>query len=53
VSFVTTGSLLDGLAMCLVGVLLGQIGTDVNSGMARAVSARLPPKTAPRYWTMF
>src|SRR5689334_13376447 len=35
VSFVTTGSLLDGLAMCLVGVLLGQIGTDVNSGMAR------------------
>jgi putative tricarboxylic transport membrane protein len=35
VSFVTTGSLLDGLAMCLVGVLLGQIGTDVNSGMQR------------------
>ncbi len=35
VSFVTTGSLLDGLAMCLVGVLLGQIGTDVNSGIAR------------------
>jgi TctA family transporter len=35
VSFVTTGSLLDGLAMCLVGVLLGQIGTDVNSGQAR------------------
>ena len=35
VSFVTTGSLLDGLAMCMVGVLLGQIGTDVNSGVAR------------------
>jgi TctA family transporter len=35
VSFVTTGSLLHGLAMCLVGVLLGQIGTDVNSGMQR------------------
>ena len=35
VSFVTTGSLLDGLAMCLVGVLLGQVGTDVNSGMER------------------
>ena len=35
VSFVTTGSLLNGLAMCLVGVLLGQIGTDVNSGMER------------------
>ena len=35
VSFVTTGSLLGGLAMCLVGVLFGQIGTDVNSGMQR------------------
>jgi len=35
VSFVTTGSLLNGMAMCLLGVLLGQIGTDVNSGMAR------------------
>src|SRR5438270_6153996 len=35
VSFVTTGSLIDGLAMCMVGVLLGQIGTDVNSGVAR------------------
>src|ERR1700751_6103274 len=35
VSFVTTGSLLDGLAMCLVGVLLGQVGTDVNSGTLR------------------
>jgi len=35
VSFVTTGSLLGGLGMCLVGVLLGQIGTDVNSGALR------------------
>src|SRR5260221_3056528 len=35
VSFVTTGSLLNGMAMCLVGVLLGQIGTDVNSGTQR------------------
>ena len=35
VSFITTGSLLNGMAMCLVGVLLGQIGTDVNSGTAR------------------
>jgi TctA family transporter len=35
VSFVTTGSLISGLAMCLVGVLLGQIGTDVNSGAQR------------------
>src|SRR5689334_13896934 len=35
VSFVTTGSLINGMAMCLIGVLLGQIGTDVNSGMQR------------------
>jgi len=35
VSFVTTGSLLNGLAMTLIGVLLGCVGTDVNSGMAR------------------
>lgn len=35
VSFVTTGSLLNGLAMCMIGVLLGTIGTDVNSGMQR------------------
>ncbi|HET7867284.1 MAG TPA: tripartite tricarboxylate transporter permease [Burkholderiaceae bacterium] len=35
VSFVTTGSLLNGLAMCLIGVLLGQIGTDVNTGLPR------------------
>jgi len=35
VSFVTTGSLLNGLAMAFIGVLLGVIGTDVNSGVAR------------------
>ncbi|HEX4233698.1 MAG TPA: tripartite tricarboxylate transporter permease [Caldimonas sp.] len=35
VSFVTTGSLLNGLAMSLIGVLLGAIGTDVNSGVQR------------------
>jgi len=35
VSFVTTGSLLNGLAMCMIGVLLGCVGTDVNSGMQR------------------
>ena len=35
VSFVTTGSLLNGLSMCFIGVLLGQIGTDVNSGTLR------------------
>jgi TctA family transporter len=35
VSFVTTGSLLNGLAMSLIGVLLGQVGTDVNSGVQR------------------
>src|SRR6478752_4699637 len=41
VSFVTTGSLLNGMAMCLIGVLLGSIGTDVNSGMQR-FTADLP-----------
>ena len=36
VSYVTTGgSILNGLSMALVGVLLGQIGTDVTSGSAR------------------
>ncbi len=36
VSYVTTGgSILSGLAMALVGVLLGQIGTDVTSGAQR------------------
>jgi len=34
-SLVTTGDLLNGLAMCLVGILLGQIGTDVISGVER------------------
>lgn len=27
--------MLNGLAMCMVGVLLGSVGTDVNSGLAR------------------
>lgn len=35
VSFVTTGSLLNGLAMSMIGVLLGMVGTDVNSGVQR------------------
>lgn len=35
VSFVTTGSVLNGLAMTLVGILLGQVGTDLNSGLER------------------
>src|SRR3954468_9698142 len=35
VSLVTTGSLLNGLAMCLIGVLLGQIGTDLETGFLR------------------
>ena len=35
VSFVTTGSMLNGLAMTLIGVLLGLVGTDVNSGVPR------------------
>jgi putative tricarboxylic transport membrane protein len=35
VSFVTTGNLLNGLAMSLIGVLLGSVGTDVNSGVQR------------------
>ena len=35
VSFVTTGSLLNGLAMSMVGVLRGMVGTDVNSGVQR------------------
>ena len=35
VSFVTTGSVLDGLAMCFVGVLLGQVGTDLETGNPR------------------
>ena len=35
VSVITTGSLLSGMSMCLLGVLLGQIGTDVDSGIQR------------------
>jgi putative tricarboxylic transport membrane protein len=35
VSLVTTGSILDGLAMCLVGVLLGQVGTDLETAVQR------------------
>jgi len=35
VSFVTTGSVLDGLAMCFVGVLLGQVGSDIETGQQR------------------
>ncbi len=35
VSFVTTGSLVSGLAMSMIGVLLGVVGTDVNSGTQR------------------
>ena len=31
----TSGSLLSGFGMVLLGMLLGMIGTDVNSGMAR------------------
>ena len=35
VSFVTTGSVLDGLAMSFVGVLLGQVGSDLETGGPR------------------
>ncbi len=36
VSFVTTGGhFMNGMAMALIGVLLGSIGTDVNSGAER------------------
>ncbi len=36
VSFVTTGGhVMNGMAMALIGVLLGSIGTDVNSGAER------------------
>ncbi|WP_454624650.1 tripartite tricarboxylate transporter permease [Bradyrhizobium cenepequi] len=35
VSFVTTGNVLDGLAMCLIGVLLGEVGTDIETGSQR------------------
>ena len=35
VSLVATDSLVNGLSMCLLGVLLGQVGTDVTSGVER------------------
>ena len=35
VSLITTGSLLGGLGMVCIGVLLGMVGTDVNSGVMR------------------
>ena len=35
VSVVTSGSLLNGVAMCLVGVLVGTVGTDLESGVQR------------------
>ena len=35
VSVVTTGSVLNGVAMCLLGVLLGQVGTDLDTGVER------------------
>uniref|UniRef100_A0A9E8CRK7 Tripartite tricarboxylate transporter permease n=1 Tax=Bosea sp. NBC_00436 TaxID=2969620 RepID=A0A9E8CRK7_9HYPH len=35
VSFFTTGSLINGFTMCLIGVLLGQVGGDINSGVMR------------------
>ena len=35
VSFITTGNLLNGLAMAFIGLLLGTVGTDVNSGVQR------------------
>lgn len=34
-STLTTGSALKGLAMVLIGLILGVIGTDVNTGVAR------------------
>src|SRR5947209_391929 len=33
VSFFTTGSLTNGFGMCMAGVLLGQVGGDINSGV--------------------
>jgi TctA family transporter len=35
VSLVTTGNLLYGVGMVCVGVLLGTVGTDINSGLIR------------------
>ena len=35
VSFFTTGSLVNGFGMCMAGVLLGQVGGDINTGVQR------------------
>lgn len=35
VSVVTTGSMVNGLTMCLIGVLLAQVGTDIDTGTER------------------
>jgi putative tricarboxylic transport membrane protein len=35
VSLITTGDLISGLGMVFIGVLLGSVGTDVNSGVMR------------------
>src|SRR3954465_8365557 len=35
VSLITTGSLLNGLAMCFIGVLLGHFSTDLEGGVQR------------------
>ena len=35
VSFVSSGNLLNGLMMCLIGLLIGQIGTDLETGVQR------------------
>jgi len=35
VSLITTGSLLNGLGMVSIGILVGMVGTDVNSGVTR------------------
>jgi TctA family transporter len=35
VSLVTTGNLLYGIGMVCIGVLLGSVGTDINSGIIR------------------
>jgi len=35
VSFFTTGSLVNGFTMCMLGVLLGQVGGDINTGVQR------------------
>ena len=35
VSLFTSGSVLNGFGMCMIGVLLGQIGSDITSGVQR------------------